>query len=279
MTTFCIAFYESYLSTALGIGGTIRSRYLEIFCFSPFERNNVKTPGYGACWMYIICCITYCEGPLGVVAEIFFLEWHTMHGSYYTIILFSVQLTVASATVVFNMPVNLPVRISQFLLLKTFELIVLSLYWLLNTCTVGWRYNSLWHLRFCSCLGSWIKSSYRSVQMKDTTVFSIETSTTMQNLIVNRCFSVQYFLILQFTSWLALLVVRVNLRWTDYYICIIPSEYGVIYRGPSFLAVVWFGSFSVSKLALFLSFPVSPVELTDVIGGGGRGGGEVVVES
>jgi hypothetical protein len=39
-----------------------------------------------------------------------------------------------------------------------------------------------------------------------------------------------------------------------------PSEYWMIYRGPGFLAVVWFGTSSVpspvSKLSLFLSLPV-----------------------
>ncbi len=62
-----------------------------------------------------------------------------------------------------------------------------------------------------------------------------------------------------------------------------PREYWMIYRGPGFIAVVWFGSSpnpspsrprppSVSCLvSLSQSSCISPVELTD--GRGGRGGG------
>jgi hypothetical protein len=58
-------------------------------------------------------------------------------------------------------------------------------------------------------------------------------------------------------------------------------EHPMIYRGPGFLAVVWFSSspipfppYPISSLYLFISLPVlSPVELTGRRGGGGGGGG------
>jgi hypothetical protein len=57
------------------------------------------------------------------------------------------------------------------------------------------------------------------------------------------------------------------------------KEYWMIYRGPGFLAVVWFGSSTMHPLSrqkfvsLSQSSCVSPVELTD-----GRGGLEGVGE-
>ncbi len=36
----------------------------------------------------------------------------------------------------------------------------------------------------------------------------------------------------------------------------LPREYWMIYRGPDFLAVLWFGSSPVIKMSLFLSLPV-----------------------
>ncbi len=57
-------------------------------------------------------------------------------------------------------------------------------------------------------------------------------------------------------------------------------EYWMMNRVPGFLAVVWFGSFTTlffplppeSCLSLSRSSCVSPIELTDGRGGGGRGG-------
>jgi hypothetical protein len=57
----------------------------------------------------------------------------------------------------------------------------------------------------------------------------------------------------------------------QYFFVRYTREYWMIYRGPGFLAVLWFGS-SPTLLTLFLSLPVSPVELIDGRrGGGGRG--------
>jgi hypothetical protein len=142
--------------------------------------------------MYIFCCITNGEGPQGGVAQIFFLECYTMHGSYYAIILFSMQLTVASATVFFNMPVNLPVRISQFLLLKTFELIV-QMY---IVCIEYLYYRMVqkipltFVLSFCNCLGR--RNKIFLDRSKRKTQFSIETTNSLYSFSVKYCTSLFY---------------------------------------------------------------------------------------
>jgi hypothetical protein len=59
----------------------------------------------------------------------------------------------------------------------------------------------------------------------------------------------------------------------------VPREYCMIYRGPGFLVIIWFGSsptpilpFPVSKLFLFLSLPVCP--RSNLLPGGGETVGE-----
>ncbi len=114
-------------------------------------------------------------------------------------------------------------------------------------------------LSFCNCLGR--RNKIFLDRSKRKTQFSIETTKSLYRFSVKYCTSLFYCTV-HIMVGAALLVIRVNLTWADYYICTIIREYGIIYRRPSFLAVV---------MIRLLRPPscLSSVELTDWIGGGG----------